>query len=95
MIEVTQTGHGDPLEFEIVISDEDGATRHLVTMNGSDLQRLTGSEAAPEQCVRAAIRFLLDREPKEAILAHFDIMVIARYFPEFEARLPDYLDAAN
>ena len=38
-------------------------------------------------------RFLLDREPKEAILARFDISVIGRYFPEFGAELPAYLGA--
>ena len=39
----------------------------------------------------AAFRFLLDREAKEQILAHFDITVISRYFPEFERELPRYL----
>jgi hypothetical protein len=42
--------------------------------------------------VRAAFAFLLDREPKEAILARFDVAVIARYFPEFERELPRYLE---
>jgi hypothetical protein len=41
--------------------------------------------------VEAAFRFLLDREPKEAILSRFDITVISRYFPEFERELPGYL----
>jgi hypothetical protein len=39
----------------------------------------------------AAFRFLLEREPKESILARFDVSVIARYFPEFERELPRYL----
>lgn len=46
---------------------------------------------APERLVKAAFRFLLDREPKEAIMARFDVSVIARYFPEFECELPRYL----
>ena len=37
------------------------------------------------------MRFLLDREPKESILAAFDIDVIRRYFPEFDEALPVYL----
>ena len=32
--------------------------------------------------------FLLDREPKEAILRVFDISVIRRYFPDFDAAFP-------
>ena len=35
--------------------------------------------------------FLLDREPKESILEHFDVTVISRYFREFERELPSYL----
>jgi hypothetical protein len=45
----------------------------------------------PERCVEAAFRFLLDREPKEAILRRFDVTVISRYLPEFEQELPRYL----
>ena len=41
--------------------------------------------------VEAAFAFLLDREPKESILARFDLSVISRYFPEFERELPRYL----
>jgi hypothetical protein len=35
--------------------------------------------------------FLLDREPKESILEHFDVTVISHYFREFEQELPSYL----
>jgi hypothetical protein len=34
---------------------------------------------------------LLDREPKESILSHFDVTVISRYFPDFEREVPRYL----
>ena len=44
-----------------------------------------------ERCVEAAFHFLLDREPKESILARFDISVVSHYFPEFEHELPRYL----
>ena len=37
------------------------------------------------------MRFLIDREPQEAILSAFDIRVIRRYFPEFDDAFPDYL----
>ena len=47
--------------------------------------------APPEHCVKAAFRFLLDREPKEAILSRFDVSVISRYFPDFETKLPRYI----
>jgi hypothetical protein len=34
---------------------------------------------------------LLDREPKESILRHFDVTAISSYFPEFEREMPRYL----
>jgi hypothetical protein len=34
--------------------------------------------------VRRSFEFLLEREPKESILARFDLSVISRYFPEYE-----------
>ncbi len=68
----------------------DGATRHKVAVKRAALARLA-PDAAPEALVRAAFAFLLEREPKEAILGRFDVDVIARYFPEFERELPNYL----
>ena len=91
MIEVRQTGHSDPLTFDVVIRESGKQTRHQVTMSEADHGRLTNGLCSPEHCVEAAFRFLLDREPKEAILSRFDVSVISRYFPDFETRLPRYI----
>lgn len=81
---------GDPLAFDVRVREGKSETRHRVTLLQRDFSRL-GSRATPEATIQAAFRFLLDREPKESILASFDISVISRYFPEFEKALPDYL----
>jgi hypothetical protein len=94
MIEVRRIGAGDPFEFEVVVREGNGETRHRITMAKGTCNRLTGGKHAPEDCVRAAFRFLLDREPKESILSRFDITVIGRYFSEFEQELPRYLPHA-
>lgn len=91
MIEVRQTAHGDPLEFDIVVRDGKGESRHRVTMAHKDYDRLKAGRHSAETCVEAAFRFLLDREPKESILGRFDISVIPRYFPDFDRELPAYL----
>jgi hypothetical protein len=91
MIEVRQTGHSDPLAFDVVIRDSGSQSRHRVTMSKMDEGRLGNGACPPEQLVEAAFRFLLDREPKEAILLRFDISVISRYFPDFEMKLPRYV----
>jgi hypothetical protein len=91
MIDVRRTSEGDPLEFEVVVREGKGETRHDVTMAQGTCERLTAGKHTPERCLEAAFRFLLDREPKESILSRFDVTVISRYFPEFERELPRYL----
>jgi hypothetical protein len=91
MIEVRRVAEGDPLDFEVVVREGRGETRHHVTMSRKMCERLTAGKHTPERCLEAAFRFLLDREPKESILGRFDVTVISRYFPEFERELPRYL----
>jgi cytochrome P450 len=91
MIQVRRTGEGDPLEFEVIVREGKGETRHDVTMSREICERLTAGKHTPEHCLEAAFRFLLDREQKESILARFDVTVISRYFPEFERELLRYL----
>jgi hypothetical protein len=91
MIEVRRVAEGEPLDFEVVVQEERSETRHHVTMSRAMYERLTTGLHTPEQCMEAAFRFLLDREPKESILRRFDAAVISRYFPEFEQELPRYL----
>jgi hypothetical protein len=91
MIEVRRMAEDDPLDFEVVVREGGGETRHHVTLSRETCNRLTVGKNTPERCVEAAFRFLLDREPKESILGHFDVTVISRYFPEFDRELPRYL----
>jgi hypothetical protein len=85
MIEVRRIGESDPLEFEVVVREGKDETRHHVTMARETCERLTAGRHTPERCLEAAFRFLLDREPKEAILGRFDVMVISHYFPNSSA----------
>lgn len=84
----------DPMRFDVTIRDQSGVSRHQLTISSEDLARLGGGADA-EAVIVAAFRFLLDREPKEAILSRFDINVIARYFPDFESRLGAYLNTRS
>jgi hypothetical protein len=88
---VIEVSKHDGNEFEVRIKDAKGETRHRVTMSPETFKGLTDGRADESECVRAAFRFLLDREAKEQILAQFDVTVISRYFPEFERELPKYL----
>jgi hypothetical protein len=89
-ISATRVEDGDSLAFDVCVREGKSETRHRVTLSQRDFARLSAGATA-EEVVTAAFRFLLDREPKESILARFDVSVIARYFPEFEERLRGYL----
>ncbi|MBX3497532.1 MAG: hypothetical protein KF769_14950 [Parvibaculum sp.] len=93
MIDVTQTDGGAAMTFRVVVRVEEESTHHEVTMTRAVFEKLTGGAHTPEECIDAAFRFLLDREPKESILGRFDVTVISRYFPEFEQELAGYLDS--
>jgi len=78
-IAVSRTG---PSTFRVAVVERDGQTTHDVEVTPESIARYApGSDAA--RLVTAAFEFLLEREPKESILARFDLTVIERYFPEF------------
>lgn len=70
---------------------DDGRTagRHDVTVGRDDADRLAAAhdDAAVERLVDETFRFLLEREPRSSILRAFDITVVGRYFPEYEAEI--------
>jgi len=86
-IEVQRTERGGRYEFEVTVKEGRGETVHRVTLGKGDCERLTGGKANPEALVRESFRFLLEREPKESILRSFDLMIIKRYFPEYEREI--------
>lgn len=79
VIDVTQQS---ATTFLVSVDDGAGRTQHEVTVWPSDVERYAPG-ATPEQLLQASFLFLLAREPKEAILARFELPVIEQYFPEF------------
>jgi hypothetical protein len=72
-----------------VTIDEDGhrASEHVVHVASADLARLDPGARDPHLLVDRSFRFLLAREPASSILRSFELMMIARYFPDFEAAM--------
>jgi hypothetical protein len=64
-----------------------GTTEHRVIVRADDVARLAPDDAEPTRLVRDSFAFLLEREPKESILREFELTVIGRYFPEYEAEI--------
>jgi len=74
-------------EFLVTLEDGGDRTTHTVTVKPAVLEKLTAGKASAEELVRRSFEFLLEREPKEAILGRFDLEVIGRYFPEYEREI--------
>jgi hypothetical protein len=62
-------------------------TEHQVAVSYDDLARLAPGAEQPHDLVERSFEFLLLREPKESILRRFDLALIGRYFPEYEATI--------
>jgi len=77
--------------FQVTVRDGSSQSTHRVSVPEALYNKLTGGKISKEECVKAAFRFLLEREPKESILSQFDLPVISRYFPDFEKKFKVYL----
>ena len=86
---VTEKGEG--YRCEVTVKEGSSQTRHSVTLDKADHERLTEGQATPRELVTESFRFLLEREPKESILRSFDLTVISRYFPSYEREIANRL----
>ncbi|HWH36244.1 MAG TPA: hypothetical protein VNT28_00530 [Candidatus Limnocylindrales bacterium] len=79
----------------VVVGDDPQATRHEVRVEHDDLTSLDPGRDQPAALVEESFRFLLEREPREAILRRFALPVISRYFPEYEREIRRRLAGAR
>ena len=72
--------------YRVTLSEPGGDTVHSVTVSEDERGRYGGDSVA-EDLLRESFRFLLEREPKESILASFELSAIERYFPEYGGQI--------
>jgi hypothetical protein len=65
---------------EVTVGDDPAATLHSVRVDHSVLGELAPPGTSPEELVRASFEFLLEREPREAIMRRFELPIIGRFF---------------
>jgi len=70
-------------EFLVRIQQNGETTEHIILVHEQDWQMLSDKMCSKELLVEKSFEFLLEREPKESILSEFDIMIIAKHFPEY------------
>jgi len=66
----------------VVLGDDAAATTHEVTVDRAVLGDLA-PDATPEELVRVSFEFLLEREPREAIMRSFELPIIGRFFADY------------
>ncbi len=66
-------------EFLVAI----GGITFKVEVERTYWQEITDGNKDAEELVRRSFEFLLEREPKEAILRQFNLREIEKYFPEY------------
>ncbi len=84
LIQVEKLSDG---RYRVTVSEGSERTVHTVTLQPDYHRRLTGGRVSAEELVRRSFEFLLEHEPKEAILEQFELPVIGRYFPEYEKQI--------
>ena len=67
-------------------------TTHVVSMSQDYYRQLCGARVTHEWVIVQAFKFLLERESNTEILPEFDLHIINRYFPEFEAEIAKRLE---
>ena len=70
-------------EYEVTVNSKTKTT-HIVTLSDKVHTNLTNDKVTKEQLLDFSFKFILDREPNTSILSSFELMVISRYFSEYE-----------
>jgi hypothetical protein len=86
-----RVSHRQGAIYDVTVEEGASATHHEVTVWPSDVERYAPG-ATPEQLLEASFQFLLEREPKEAILRRFELPVIERYFREYASQIASMVD---
>jgi len=86
-IDVTSQRVSNGWLCRVTIAEGGTESTHTVAIRDEDLDRLAAGATDPTDLVRRSFAFLLEREPKEAILRSFDLPIIGRFFPEYEATI--------
>jgi hypothetical protein len=80
-------GHRGWTCFAAIRARDELVSEHEIRVAPGDLARLAPAAADPTELVERSVAFLLEREPPSSILRAFDLPVIGRYFPDYEAAI--------
>lgn len=78
---------GNGWQCRVTIGQDDARTVHDVSVTHADIERFAPGATEPASLVRESFEFLLEREPREAILRRFELSAIERYFPGYSTQI--------
>jgi hypothetical protein len=73
----------DGWRCDVRVGDDEAATNHAVMLDHEALRDLAPVGASPEELVLESFRFLLEREPRDAIMRRFELPVISRFYADY------------
>ena len=86
-VNVICRGTAEGFACDVIVGTDPAATRHSVLVSRAELAHLAPGHYDPQELVAASFAYLLEREPRESILRQFELPVIERYFPGYEAQI--------
>jgi hypothetical protein len=90
-VSVVCEANGDGWDCAVTVGDDPAATMHTVHLDRSTFDELAPPGTTPEELVRASFEFLLEREPREAIMRRFDLPIIGSFFTGYAADVRERL----
>lgn len=81
-------------QCSVTLGDGPDATSHEVSVDRDTLDDLAPG-ATPENLVRASFEFLLEREPRDAIMRSFELPIISRFFGDYRDEIRRRLSPAS
>jgi hypothetical protein len=85
-IEIKKLADFPQAVFEVTVKGN-RVTTHKVTVTQEYYEKLTGNAVTAEELIEESFEFLLAREPNTSILSEFNLMVISKYFPDYEQEI--------
>ncbi len=70
--------------YHVTVQEGSSSTEHTVDLDDGYYRKLARADESQEELIRRSFEFLLQREPKESILARFHLSEIGRYFSDYE-----------
>lgn len=82
MAEILVT-EADGASYDVSVSEGASVSTHIVEATEDDLIGLGIADHDRRAVVEESMRFLLEREPKESIMARFGLRTISGFFPDY------------